>query len=172
MRQTEEIRHLEEGAIPSERPTKMGTVRFEVDCPGNADLILRRCKEVLQVVIAQSKDQWPSNEQWSLILPEWFIVSCGKELSKEEADQWLNWWRKLKPNEQAQAEAKKKWSLSSWIYWFQPEQRLWFWWDAEIVDPCKIRVAVEVSSWPFPWGALRWLFMAAGASDVRAEDKS
>jgi hypothetical protein len=167
----QEIKHLDSGATLGENPSKLGTVRLEVDCHGNAELILQRSKEVLRTVIERAKDRWPSNEEWCSILPEWFVVTCSKELPKDEADKWLAWWRKLNPEQKAAAEAAKKWSLPAWIYWLHPDQRLWFWWDAEILTPDHIRVAVEVSHWPFPWGALRWLFIAAGASDVRAEEE-
>ena len=52
----------------------------------------------------------------------------------------------------------------------KPENRQWFWWDAKVLEQYDhIALAIEVEAWPFPWGALRWLFRAAGASAVEAE---
>jgi len=166
----QEIRHIEHGAPPEAKPTKLGTVRFEVDCYGNAASVLRRCKEVLRAIDGNSGSIWPTVDEWRQILPEWFVVMCAKELSQEENEQWLDWWRKLRPEEQTQVEAKKKWSLAGWIYWFKPEHRQWYWWDAEVKSENRIVIAVEVGEWPFPWGSLRWFFIAAGATDVLAEN--
>jgi hypothetical protein len=58
------------------------------------------------------------------------------------------------------------WTAMDWLYWFEPEQRSWWWWDARATeDAFEIRVAVE--DYPFGIGALRWLLKAAGARDVR-----
>ena len=51
------------------------------------------------------------------------------------------------------------------------ENRQWYWWDAKLAnDGAHIFLAVQVECWPFPWGSLRWLFKAAGASNVIAEE--
>jgi len=92
-------------------------------------------------------------------------------MSPEQANKWLSWWRSLPPEEQRKAEIEKDWSLENWLYWMQPSNRQWFWWDAKVLeDYDHIALAIEVEAWPFPWGALRWLFRAAGASAVEAEE--
>jgi hypothetical protein len=40
--------------------------------------------------------------------------------------------------------------------------------DAAVV-PEGLLLAVVVIDWPFPWGALAWLFKAAGTDTVTAE---
>lgn len=92
-------------------------------------------------------------------------------MSPEQAKQWLAWWKGLPPTEQTRAEIEKDWSLDNWLYWMEPGNRQWFWWDAKMLeDYDHIALAIEVEAWPFPWGALRWLFRAAGASAVEAEE--
>jgi hypothetical protein len=92
-------------------------------------------------------------------------------MSPEKAKQWLTWWRSLPPAEQAKAEIEKDWSLENWLYWMEPSNRQWFWWDAKVLqEHDHIALAIQVEAWPFPWGALRWLFRAAGASAVEAEE--
>jgi len=106
---------------------------------------------------------------WRSLLPSWFIAQCAEEKSKEESAQWMDWWRRLPREEQTRAEREKKWSLNSWLYWFQPDERQWFWWDAAVEDPDTVRVIVEVEGLPFPWGALDWLFRASGATGIQEE---
>jgi hypothetical protein len=72
-------------------------------------------------------------------------------------------------DEQARVEKTKTWSVSNWIYWFQPGERQWFWWDAVAEDTDTLQVVVEVDGWPFPWKNLDWLLQAAGATCVQPE---
>lgn len=169
MRQNE-IRHLRAGPEPNEKPEGLGIVRFVARCPGNSETVLNRCKEVLFVVLQQDADHWPSDGRWRALLPEWFVAQCSKELTKEEADRWLKAWHQLPPEEQSRAVGEIKWSVANWVYWFQPDERQWFWWDAMIKDPNTIQIAVEVLGWPFPWGELDWLLRASGATSVDPEE--
>ena len=92
-------------------------------------------------------------------------------MSSEQAKLWLVWWKSLPLEEQIRVEIEKDWSLDNWLYWMEPNKRQWFWWDAKVLEEYDhIALAVEVRDWPFPWGALRWLFRAAGASAVEAEE--
>jgi len=122
------------------------------------------------VIDKSSLSSWPTESEWRQLLPIWFTESCQPSQTQAEAERWLKWWQRLSPQEQAEAELNKDWSLDSWLYWMEPENRQWTWWDAKAVNDCDhLLVAVEVDCWPFPWGALRWLFRAAGASAVEAE---
>jgi hypothetical protein len=91
-------------------------------------------------------------------------------MTKEESERWLARWRKLAPIQQAKEEAEKRWTLVDWLYWFDDQNRQWTWWDAVVEGSDTIQVAAEVKCWPFPWGALRWLFKASGATKVEAEE--
>jgi len=170
MTQENELRHLVHGAYEAELPGGIGTVRFDVVCPANAELVLDRVKTVLKSVIMPLTGEWPSFDDWRQMLPEWFIVSCAPEVSQIEAQERIARWQKLSWEDKAKIDREKKWSLSNWLSWMVPDQRPWFWWDEEINDPGRIRLAIEVPDWPFPWRALRWLFIAAGATDVKAEE--
>jgi len=87
-------------------------------------------------------------------------------MSSEEAERRIT----LPDDEQERLEAIEGWSLSSWLYWLQPAERQWRWWDALIKDDDTVIVAVEVDGWPFPWGALAWLFKGCGADSVEPEE--
>lgn len=101
-----------------------------------------------------------------LNLPRWFINACSPEMTPNEAERWLAWWRTLDPTAKLQAEEEKGWTLPDWLHWFTPEERQWYWWDAAVADDRSATVTVTVSSWPAPIGALRWLLQAAGATSV------
>ena len=166
-----ELHRLRKGPIPSEKAGGLGTVRFVARCPVGARDVLSRVIAVLQVIDESSPDGWPSNEEWARKLPKWFISACAPAMTQDEAERWLAWWKALPAAEQAKAEAEKEWSLDNWLYWMRPENRQWFWWDGKTLDDCgHIMVAVAVEDWPFAWGSLRWLFKAAGASALDAED--
>ena len=166
-----ELQRLQNGPALDERSGGIGTVRFLVRCSFGTRDVLAKAKEVLKIVDEATLAGWPVAGDLTPRLPEWFVSACVAEMSPEQANKWLSWWRSLPPEEQRKAEIEKDWSLENWLYWMQPSNRQWFWWDAKVLeDYDHIALAIEVEAWPFPWGALRWLFRAAGASAVEAEE--
>jgi hypothetical protein len=164
---------LDEGPEDNERPSpseSLGLVRFDVHCAHNAATVLSKAKELLRIVVAQSPMGWPTLEKWRVMLPEWFVKECALEETKEEAQRHLEWLRTLPWDERAHVSEQERWSLANWLYWFEPRQRYWYWWDAVVESPTLVRVAVQVRDWPFPWDALKWLFRASGAESVTAEE--
>jgi hypothetical protein len=147
----------------------LGTVRFLVDCPGNASEVLAKALEVLKIIVTKSLDGWPSDASWSEVLPQWFLRECAPEMSLEEAQKWLQWWKSLDSEMQDKIEKEKKWSLLDWLYWLEPSHRKWFWWGSEELSKNQLVIAVEVIDWPFAWGALAWLLRASGAERVEPE---
>jgi hypothetical protein len=68
---------------------------------------------------------------------------------------WLSWWRSLPAAEQASVTQEKPWTLADWLYWLEPSERQWFWWDGLAEDADTLRVTVEVYGWPAPLARLR-----------------
>lgn len=166
-----ELLRLRNGPRPGEKPSGVGLVRFVARCPFGARDVLAKATSVLKAVDEIALTGWPSDKEWPAKLPEWFTSACAPPMTQEEADRWLRWWKALPQSEQTRAEIEKDWSLDNWLYWMQPDNRQWFWWDAKALDDCDhILVAVTVEAWPFPWGSLRWLFKAAGASALDPEE--
>jgi hypothetical protein len=160
---------LLQGAPPG-RPGGLGTVRFIVRSEAEPmATVLSKAREALLVVNQASASNWPTLEEWGVLLPSWFVSKCRAEWTPAEIED-------LKARRQSQTwdeyereeaeDSSKPWPLSGWLYWFQEEQRAWFWWDAASVDRNTGVVAVEVDEWPFPWDALSWLLRASGADDV------
>lgn len=164
-----ELRHLKEGPALDEKPAGMGTVRFIARCDGDSWQVLAKAKAVLIEFDQAAMAEWPDNSDWTKILPKWFLEKCAPEQTREQAEESLKLWRALSWEEQARAEREELWPLSACLYWLNPENRKWFWWDAEERDANTIVIAAEVDDWPFPWGSLAWLFRAAGATHVNSE---
>lgn len=169
MKVADELRYLSTGTNTNDRIEGIGIVRFNVYCPGNANDVLRKCREVLEVVLKESCSKWPSDDTWKKLLPEWFVKRCPQEESEEKTEQWLNWWRGLSPEEQNRVNQESEWVLSDWIDWFRPDERQWFWWDAVVENENLLRVDVQIKEFPFPWGTLDWLLRASGAAFVEEE---
>lgn len=163
----EEARHLIFGPRPGEAAGGVGCIVVAVTGPEPVS-VLRRCREVLAVVIDHQAGVWPDVAGWQELLPSWFVEACPEE-SSEEADRWLEWWRSLPRDQQFEAERSRAWTLADWLYWLEPAERQWFWWDAK-VEGDALHVIVELSGWPAPLGALEWLLRAAGASTVAFEE--
>ena len=154
-----------------DRPAGVGTVVFDVSCTRvDAATVLQRGKAVLEIVGAFTSDAWPSKNEWRDLLPDWFVAACAPEMTPEQADQWLKRWEVMSPEEREEEERNQQWSLADWLHWMKPTERKWLWWDSEVIEPTLARVALEVESWPFPWGAFKWLMQAAGADDVFSEE--
>jgi hypothetical protein len=147
----------------------VGTIDVVATAPA-PESVLGRCREVLAVVIDHQAGDWPDVSAWRELLPSWFVEACPDE-SPEETERWLAWWRSLPREQQVEAERARAWSLADWLYWLEPDERQWFWWAATVEDDA-LRVAVELSGWPAPLGALEWLLRTAGATTVTVEENS
>jgi hypothetical protein len=166
---SDERRHLERGPRTSERPGGVGTIDLVATGPAAAKL-LSRAREVLAIVLNHGADDWPLIAKWQSQLPKWFIHACSPELSRDEAEVELARWQRMSTEERAAALAETRWSLSDWLYWLEPDERQWFWWDARVESAERARVTVEVAGWPAPLGAIQWLLRAAGATQVEVEE--
>lgn len=167
MKIEDELRHLLIGASPIDIPEGLGLVEVNCYCPGNADVVLSKSREVLEVVLKQSELEWLSDDDWQKLLPEWFVQRCPEEKTEEESEQWLQWWRGLEPEEQLRETRRLEWTLTGWIPWFLPDERQWFWWNAIVESNKLLRVVIAIEAWPFPWGSLAWLLRASGATKVK-----
>jgi len=160
-----ELRRLRGELLPAQ--PGLATVRFEVQCRAEPADVLAKVKDVLarlDDIIASRPST--SDQNLAVALPAWFLTACAPEQTQQEAERWLAWWRTLPPEKQQEAEDAQPWSLPQWLHWMRPQQRTWYWFECDIAAGRELLLAVEVDGWPFPWGSLRWLFLAAGAASV------
>lgn len=164
-----EARRVRNGVSPSETTPGLPTFRFVVSCDGNAHAVLASARVLMEAVSSRCAEGWPVADNWVESFPSSFLQACGPELTDAEAEAWLRRWDQLSDADRRAEEAERAWSVQDWLYWVSPENRSWLWWDATAVDPETISVAVVASEWPFPWGALAWLFRGNGAREVAPE---
>jgi hypothetical protein len=166
----DELRRLTTGPAAGERPAGVGIIRLRVSGPTHPAEILQRARQVVTVIDQASLDGWPAAKELVPQLPDWFTAACSEPMSQEQAEEWLAWWKRLPAAKQAEAANAKGWSVDNWLYWMEPVNRQWFWWDAQLNAAGEAaNVVLDVDDWPAPWGALKWLFRTAGASVVKAE---
>lgn len=165
-----ELRHVDSGPAPREGPIGI-LLDLNAISSGRSREMLARAREVMKAVLLNS-DPWPDLDVWRHVLPRWFVERSAPEQTKEQAERWLAWWRKLSPQEQAQVSEEESWSLAEWLYWLEPEQRQWYWWDARVVDQDTARIVIDVPDIPTALGALEWLLKAAGAERVAEANRA
>lgn len=187
----DELRRLREGPTPGAQPNGTFLDRILAHGPGNADIILNHCREILDAILAHATDPDLSIAEWRKILPTWFVDQCQEEprgerpqTMRDQAWQIFERQRSIKSalayireHRQEFAELKAEelahrddpWTLSAWIFWFAPQERWWWWWDAAIPDSNTLIVTVEASDYQYPAGALLWLLRAAGATSADKE---
>lgn len=137
-----------------------------------------RVREVLLTVLpyaAGPSAEWPADDAWPGLLPDWFTARCAPEGPVDEggAARWLARWRGLGHGEraaEARAHAAAPWQLLDWTGAFAPDggagERGWRWWDAH-ARAQEARVRFTVDGHPYGGGgALRHLIEAAGGHDV------
>lgn len=120
--------------------------------------MLFRVREVLRIVLAQRD---PDSEAVVVLLPAWFLEACGPEMTIGEAEAWLAAWRT-----DPAAHESDPWSVRNWLWTFEPDQRSWWWWDADVVGEDEVRTTVIVEGLPFGPDNLVWLLRAAGARGI------
>ena len=107
----QELLRLQKSPTETKITNGIGVVRFIVRCPLGAKDVLKYAKSIHEIVLSNSCGQWPEVAEWKQRLPRWFIDACSPPLSQEEAELQLQTWLDLSPQEQAETECEKEWSL-------------------------------------------------------------
>ena len=136
-------------------------------------------REVLLAVLpyaAGPADEWPADEQWTDILPTWFVQRCAPETPVRQgtAADWIAWWHGLARQQretERRTNAVADWRLLDWINLFDPDgradSRSWRWWNAGVRGHAVGWVRFATDGHPYGGrGALRWLIEAAGGYDI------
>jgi hypothetical protein len=160
MTNTDELERLagpDSGNVPS---VAQALIPYRVRTVKDSQGILNRAKEVLEAVLRQDPEAWPTAEQWRDILPTWFVEASSDDISEDEAK------RVLELPMEERLKFANQWSVEAFTYWFLPSERYWHWWSAMVVDNQTIVVTLAVDDLPFPSGSFVWLFLASGAASV------
>lgn len=146
-----------------------------MSCDSDALAILQLAKTVLLIVNNHSIGQWPSLECWKKILPIKFVSSfLPEQTQRERLESQIKWDGLTYEEKLKDAAQDERWTLSGWLSWLEPTERMWFWWNAIILEPpldnTYFLVEVTPLDSPFMSGALKWLFKASGAVNAALED--
>lgn len=167
-----ELQRLRDGPLPNELPQGLAIKRISVQCPGNAQDVLARCREVLGIILLQEDSGWLLDDVWRQILPTWFVARFVPESTPEENAEWLRWWTSLSQGDRLRhlhKDLSQSWSLADWLYWLHPDNRRWHWWDATAKSDGLLSVSIVVDDWPCPWQALQWLLWVSGAAALSSD---
>ena len=146
---SDEAARLASGPGPGERAGGMGVTWMRFTSDGDAASVIDRARDVLLRLVDLPLEAFDDMATGDL-LPDWFMASFGPE---PEDGKWPN--------------NLDYWSFFGWLYWLNPEVRIWRWWDAEVSDPSHGTVTIQINDWPTPVAALEWLLIACGATSAQ-----
>ncbi|MCA9578504.1 MAG: hypothetical protein KC668_23890 [Myxococcales bacterium] len=109
--------------------------------------VIERVRAVMVVAVRAMLEGWVPGEPKSFVpegIPHWFRQACATPTESTE----------------------DRWALDEWLFWCDPDERQWFWWDACTTGPDTGEVLIETTGVPFPTVALRWSLRACGAENV------
>ncbi len=91
--------------------------------------------------LEQTQQAWPTDEQWEQLLPRWFIETFQRHTPQEVHESgWL-------------------WDYGSWLD--SMKERVWRWWGYQRTGR-TLTVQLQLDSWPYSIGTLRYLARVAG----------
>lgn len=116
----------------------------------------QKVKEVVRLILDYDpENNWPSNEEWNKLLPQWLIHTFRKPYTQEELDEMFR--TKQWDNE---------WTLDGCIGLF--EERVWEWWGSEVIGN-NVIFHLLVDGWPYGIAEFFHLVQVVGA--ITVEDK-
>jgi len=150
---------------------------FTADDPFQAVALMR---EVLLTILPHAAGpaaDWPADEQWADILPDWFVQRCAPEAPARQgtAADWIAWWRGLTQRQretEMRTDAVADWRVLDWINLFDPDgaadSRSWRWWNGGVRERGTGWVRFATDGHPYGGRpALFWLIEAAGGYDIK-----
>jgi hypothetical protein len=165
-----EHRRLVGGAPGASEPQGI-LLGYRVTCSGETSEVIGRATTVLMALDEHClREPFPRDDEWSGILPAWFVTGFAPEMSQAAARQRRAWLRSLTYEEKLEyARQQHPWEFSSWIAKFDPDERFCYWWDAKELGPREFILRVETFEYPFPFGPLDWLLRPCGAEKIDYE---
>ncbi|MER7790467.1 hypothetical protein [Streptomyces sp. NPDC097640] len=176
---TAELLRARHGRHPDTRnPLIELKATFTAEDPrATAELIREVLTAVLEHATAPA-GEWPTEDEWPTLLPEWFVQRCAPEPppppERTDPATWLARWRGLTQRQrqiEAISAATADWRLAGWLDLFDPDgladSRSWRFWDCGATRQTDGWVRVGVDGHPYGGrGALLWLIEAAGGYDI------
>ena len=140
-----ESERLVRGPRPGERPGGLGLPRMDFAADGDAAAVVDRARDVMLRLAGLPASAFNDVATGGL-LPGWFLAAFARQPLAGQCPQ------------------DGDWTLEGWLYWADPGERPWLWWDARAADADHGTIEIQVADWPTPVAALSWLLLAAGAT--------
>lgn len=150
--QTEEQKRIRD-YIMGELPLKGSYLFFRTNTENPFEK-LSLVKDVLSVVSQFNEDNWPSDEQWDLLLPKWFLFKI-KSHSLEEITK----------------NSTLLWDYGSWLD--AMKYRGWEWYSSKI-DISGFTIILEPHTYPFSVNPFEYIIFETGVAlgNISFEDHS
>lgn len=161
-----ELQRLRQGPTEKEardRRPSLGVLR--VEAAHDIRIVLERAADVMKTIVESSVAGWDPGAVL-IALPPWLRHRFAPDPSDQELEVWLSWWRRHTHDERAAAEKERGWTADDWLFWMDPKERPWSWWDVQSLTLNSGEIRVEVEGWPAPTGSLAFLLDSAGALSV------
>ncbi|HEX8562686.1 MAG TPA: hypothetical protein VF676_06880 [Flavobacterium sp.] len=136
----EELKRIEEhnnGELPEST-----TLAISVTGVKNPEAVLNRTKEVMTAISQYAyATEWPSDEEWKVILPTWFVESMTSKTSKDRDND------------------ENLYHFESWIA--NIKDRAWLWYSSKI-EKDSVLFILETLSIPYLFSTLVYILYSQG----------
>lgn len=135
MKEIERIEQNIQGQLPNS-PKMIITI----EKVKNPEKIMDNAKEIMKIISQYAyTNNWPSDEEWKTILPQWFVESMTKKSIEE-----------IMKN-------KGQWHFESWVE--SMYHRAWEWYSSKI-EGDKIIIVLEMLNLPYIFEQFLYIFYA------------
>lgn len=114
--------------------------KFRVHCD-TPERNLSKVKEVVSIISQFNSQDWPTDDKWSDILPQWFVVA----IKKNTIDKWIN--------------NPILWDYGSWLDALK--FREWEWFSSKVSDEA-FEIIVVIKSIPYSINPLEYVIFESG----------
>ncbi|AGY56352.1 hypothetical protein [Gloeobacter kilaueensis] len=162
VQELERLRNQQTAIAPG---SMAGLLTYKVTCSDSCETVILRFKEILSLIDEKALDKdWPSDDDWHNILPDWFTAAFEPEKTEEEKLAYLQMLDSMSYAEKLElASNKQRWSLSNWICWFESGEREWYYWSLDSTGTHEYVVRLLVEGYPVALDAFFKLLEATGA---------
>jgi hypothetical protein len=104
-------------------------------------------------------------------LPAWFVQQCRPEYTREESAAESARLRSRTDAQRAEHSRTARWSAQGWLFWLEPDERSWWWWDGRADGSTHLVVDVLTHGHPYGSGSLQWMLRAVGCTDLTEDGR-
>lgn len=144
----------------------VGADLLTVRC-ADSKALLERAGQVLDPILTALDEcpdliYSPEDDHWRKVLPEWFLERfCTVEEIRGAAQKGGD-----AGAVSAATPSGDGWALESWLPWFEPDDRPWYWFGACSVDQGRADIYILAHDYPILVDALEWFLYQCGGLQI------